>query len=237
MTGSGSAGGAPGSEPTPTRLPRTAIPEDLTCRLCDPPVTFKAAIGFQGHTYHKHRVQYEPRESLPTEGLPLHWTSPAPIPQEPTELPPWAKLAIVRHELFGESYAEVAESMGKSGDTLAKYAKTPAGRKCIEQVAELSDVKMLTRLALESASAHIMMDWLAAFEWAKGARDYKMVHQMAKDVGLQPILQQMRSDADRAAGPTTLVLNLGAADLESVVAKTSSTLVIDAVVEDDDGQP
>lgn len=153
------------------------------------------------------------------------------VPQEPADLPVWAKVAIVKHEMFGESYAQVAEQMGKGATTLSKYVATPAGRKAVAQVKEMGDVKSIVKLFMESGTMHMYADWLMAFEWAKQARDYKMVHTMVKDVGLQPILQEAKQQTN---APTTLILNLGTADLETIKARTlPAELVIDADVTDE----
>ena len=204
------------------RLSREHIPSDLRCTLCDEPRTYANVAGYQGHMAGTHNVFFE-KVARDADNERLQKLSEnRSTPEEPQELPVWAKVAIVKHELFGETYAAVSEQMGKSAATLSAYAKTPAGQKVIAEISEISDVKNLTKLMLDSATMHMYADWLMALEWAKGARDYKMLHTMMKDIGLQPIL----ADAKQASSaPTTLVLNLGTGDLKTIEAK--STVVID----------
>lgn len=209
------------------RLPRDQIPEDLTCQLCDAPKAFKNASGYAGHMATCHNVFFEQAERpawVTNAGL-------KEVPQDPSELPVWAKVAIVKHEMFGETYAAVAEQMGKGHATISKYVATPAGRKAVAQVREMGDVKSLVKLFMESATMHMYADWLMALEWAKQARDHKMVHTMIKDIGLQPILQEAK---DRSAAPTTLILNLGTGDIETIKARSlPAELVVEADVVDE----
>lgn len=220
-----------GSREGVERLPRTSIPEDLTCRLCEVPVTCKNVAGYQGHMAGRHSVFFEiapPRDDNARFNA-LKEREPKAF-EDPAELPAWAKLAIIRHEIFGESYADCAESMGKSPQTLATYGKTPAAAKAREQIGEITDIKNLTKLLIESATNDMYMDWLVALKWAKDNRDYKQVHLMMKDIGLQPVLQDAKAMSNK---PTTLILNMSAKDLESIETVTSYTIQ-EAVIEDDD---
>lgn len=209
------------------RLPRDQIPDDLTCQLCDPQVTLKNVAGYQGHMAVSHHIFFE----QPTkEDIPVHWRNRRDaVPEDPAQLPVWMKVAIVRHELYGESWERIATEIGKAAETLRIYNKTPAAKKVKEEIGELTDIKSIVKVMMESASLHMYADWLMALEWAKAAKDHKMVHTMIKDIGLQPILQEARQ---QNVAPTTLILNLASADLKTIEAKTS--YVVDAIVEPDD---
>ena len=132
------------------RLPREQIPEDLTCTLCDKPTTFKNVAGYQGHMAAMHAVHFDRAavdSSDPEQARLAQWRKNDMVPRDPVELPVWAKVAIVKHEMFGETWATCAEQMGKSALTLSAYAKTPAGRKAVAEVRELGgDIKQLVKL-------------------------------------------------------------------------------------------
>lgn len=209
------------------RLPASSIPEDLTCTLCDPPVQMTKIGAYKGHMHFKHGIHFEVSET--TKMIRAAVPKDAERLIEAEDLPVWMKVAIIKHEIFGESYTRVAEEMGKSAATISSYARTPAGIKAIKSVKEMTDMKSLIKVMMEGALTHMYADWLMALEWAKHARDYKMIHTMIKDVGLQPILQDAKN---QNSAPTTLILNLGSSDLKTVEAQTA--YVVDAIVEPDD---
>lgn len=216
-----------GSGDLQPRLARTEIPDDLTCVLCSPAVTLRNVAGYQGHMAAAHRIHFEPSDK---SALPVAWRSPGAAKDidDPLELPVWVKMAIIRHEIYGETWKAICEEIGKSHETVVSYTKTKAAAAVRTQIKEMTSVKALVQAAMESATVQMYADWLTALEWAKGARDYKMMHTMMKDVGLQPILQEAKQQNTM---PTTLVLNLGTADLRQIETRTA--YVVDAIVEDD----
>lgn len=209
------------------RLARSEIPENLTCDLCSPAVTLRNVAGYQGHMAACHAIRFEPSDR---SALPVAWRTANAAKdaiEDPAELPVWMKMVIIRHEIYGESYRAICEEIGKSSETVTQYNRTPAAKKVKQQIAEMTSIKSLVQAAMESATVQMYADWLMALEWAKGARDYKMMHTMMKDVGLQPILQEAKQ---QNSVPTTLVLNLGSATLDQIETKTSY-VVMDAIVE------
>lgn len=213
------------------RLPLSQVPEDLTCTLCSPPKQMQKLSGYKGHMSSVHGILFE---QVQREDQPAYWRQATgeEAPTEPNQLPVWVKMALVRQELYGESATAVCKTMGKGVETLLWYRKTPAAKKAIEEIRAFTDMKTLVKTFMESATAQMYMDWLMALEWAKEARDHKMVHTMIKDIGLQPILKDDRQQT----GPTTLILNLGTNDLKAIEAKSLpvEAIVIDAdVIEDE----
>jgi hypothetical protein len=213
------------------RYSQEHIPEDLVCTLCDPkPDAFKNKAGFMGHMAAKHQIFYElsPKGEI-GERLALHSKE---EPTEPQQLKPWQKYAIARHELYGETWPEVAEAMGKAPETLRLVCKTPAGQKLIEEVRALTDASHLVEMLLRDAQLNVYGDWMMAFEWAKDSRDYKFMHTMVKDVGLLPTLASMeRKHDDR---PQSIVINLSADTLKADEIKTVEYKVIEADIDQDD---
>ena len=205
----------------PDRFPLSDIPRDLVCVLCEDRKTpFKSELAYRAHMASKHQVRYALKITQVERNKLLDLKN-NPPPQEPQELKPWHRLAIVKHEIYGESWDDIAKEHGKSGNTIRDIAKTPAGLKCIDEIREITSIKGLTKMLLENSQLQMFEDWLVAKEWAIQARDYKTLHAMLKDVGLQPTLEQTKKD-DR---PQTVVINLGSADLQPVVNKSTYTIV------------
>ena len=212
----------------PERYPIEDIPRDLICKLCDGGAgPFKTQVAYRSHMFNKHSIKYE-LGLTQVERNALTRLKDNPPPQEPQELKPWHRLAIVKHEIYGDSWEVIAEERGKSGDTLRKIAQTPAGLKCVEEIKEITSVKGLTKMLLENAQLGMYEDWLVALDWAKQARDYKTVHSMLKDVGLQPTLEETKKDER----PQTIILNLSAADMQPVQASSSYALIEAEVVDE-----
>ena len=214
----------------PDRFPIGDIPSDLICRLCEGGAggPFKNQLAFRSHMNGKHHIKYELRLTQ-VERNALLKLKDNPPPQEPQELKAWHRLAIVKHEIYGDSWEAIAEEHGKGGDTLRKIAQTPAGIKCVEEIREITSIKGLTKMLLENAQLNMYEDWLVALDWAKQARDYKTLHSMLKDVGLQPTLEETKRDER----PQTIMITLGSADLQPVATLSSYVIVDDA--EEPDG--
>ena len=210
----------------PARFPYADIPSDLCCRLCDGGAgPFRTQLAYRAHMANKHSVKYEMRISQ-VERNALAKLKDDPPPEDPQELLPWHRLAIVKHEIYGQSYAEIAAEHGKGANTLSKIANTPAGKRCIEEIREITSIKGLTKMLLENAQLNMYEDWLVALAWAKDARDYKTMHSMIKDVGLQPTLEQTKKDER----PQTVVINMNSGDLQPLEGK-STFKMIEAEVE------
>jgi len=217
----------------PQLYPIADIPLDLNCRLCEPQreEPFKNQLAFRAHAAAKHGVKFESK--LDVEGRKsLTRVKDKEPPQTPQELRPWHRLAIVKHEIYGDSWDAIAEEHGKSGHTIREIASTPAGQRAIQEIRELTTIKGLTQMLLENAQLGMFEDWLVALDWAKQARDYKTVHSMLKDVGLQPTLESTKRD-DR---PQTIMINLSSGDLDAIQVKQSYTMIdVEAEVVEDDG--
>lgn len=149
------------------------------------------------------------------------------------ELKPWHCIALARHELYGQPYTEVGKEMKHSAETIKAVAKSPAGKAFIAKVTEeLRDPVKLVKDLMKSDSLEMHLMWLQARDWAFQAKDYEAIHKMAKDIGLQPVLD----DAGKT-GPTRIILNMNMQDLGSMPVKTSFSIVEENpefTVEDDD---
>lgn len=186
------------------RLSASEIPISLICDLCG--ASWADERAFRGHMAAKHNVLYEltPQSAEVAERIAL--MTPA---AELTKLKPYMALAIARHEVYGESWEAVSETIGKSPGHLSECARSPAGREFTAHLTDMmGDAKSVVKMLMESATLQMYMDWFAALEWAKTARDHKAVHTMLKDVGLQPVLKELERDV----APQTLTINITSAD-------------------------
>lgn len=102
--------------------------------------------------------------------------------EEVVDLPRWAKLALARTVIYGETYEEAASNFklpnGRqySRSSLEKYGSSPAGRKWKEAVAATTDDPVEMSKALVRASAlGVTFDMMWALEQARAANDYKEV--------------------------------------------------------------
>jgi len=123
------------------------------------------------------------------------------------------------HIMYGMTYKDVCDTIrkGKGANTLSKVANSPAGQEFLEEVLSMvGNTKGLVSMLLESTTLQMYVDWLTALEGAKAANDYKAVHQMIKDIGLQPVLE----GAKRDGGPKTIVINMQSKDATSVEQPT-----------------
>ena len=215
--------------PDAPRRPLSEIPPDLTCRMCEPARAFNAIGGFKGHMRQSHDVLYELQD---TSERPAPWRldNYSYVPVEPQDLPGWAKLALVRHELLGLSFAEIARDMGKEPATLQKLAATQAGIKAIAEIKKHTSITSIVQALLQASQLDMFTDWMMALQWAKEKRDPKLVHQMIKEIGLQPVLKEVEQEH----APPTIVLNLGTSDLSPLQYSTSHRPMIAEIVDDDD---
>lgn len=205
------------------RLPRSEIPAALICQLCEDELrAFDTELAFRGHMSSKHGVLYERDESsMDLEAKRADFVDPETL----TKLKPYMALAIARHEVYGETWQQVAEQMGKSAGHLAAAARSPAG---LEFKAQLQDIvgnpKSIVKMMMDSATLQMYMDWMTALQWAKDARDFKTVHTMLRDVGLQPVLK----DLERDAAPPTLIINMPEMPQAALTPTTSTYEIVGA---------
>lgn len=212
----------------PTLYPRSEIPVSLICPLCvDATKSFANELSYRGHMRMKHNIAYERMPESERNGMSVEQLKGLPDTLELTTLKPYMQLAIARHELYGFSWEEIADDMGRSAQHLSKCARSPAGQAYIASLGDImGDTKAVVKMLIESAQLGMYADWMAALEMAKGARDYKAIHTMMKDVGLQPMLAETQRDA----GPRTIVINVdggAAARIDALPEGTSTWRLAD----------
>lgn len=221
------------------RLPRADIPPNYACPYpaCGfkPPAESKRPeLTYRNHMAMTHGVYYEkaPPSAVAQKLALAKANRYADDLQAIEQLKPWHCVALARHVVYGQPYSEVAKEMKHSAASVQAVAKSPAGKEFIARATqELSDPVKLVKDLMKSDVFAKQMDWMQAWEWAMQAKDYEAVHRMAKDIGLQPAL-----DDAQKAGPTKIILNMNMNDLGSPQVKTSFSIVEEPeyTVEDDD---
>lgn len=141
--------------------------------------------------------------------------------QEIAELASWHCAALAKAEITGLPLSEVAKEGKHSPETLRRVAKSPAAVKYIAEVrSNLHDPVKTVKNLLAAGMVNKLLDWEQAWQLAVQAKDYEAVHKMAKDIGLQPALEQKQ-----AVGPTKISLHLNMHDLGTPAVKTTFTVV------------
>lgn len=224
-----------------SRLPRSDIPPDFkcpypACGFSPKPDSKRPELAFRSHMGVNHNVHYE--TAMPSAvamklaklGGARYDTDLATL----EDLKPWHCTALARHVVYGQAFSEVAKEMpGKhSPESIRAVAKSPAGQAFMEKMTqELRDPVKLVKDLAKSDSFEMYVMWLQARDWAYQAKDYEAIHKMAKDIGLQPMLEDQAK-----SGPTKISLHLNMSDLASTPVKTSYSYMEAEVVEEPDEQ-
>lgn len=153
--------------------------------------------------------------------------------EERERLTPSLALGIIIHDLYGLTWKEVAERIrdGRGYDNFRRSARSPAGKRLREQIQELADhPKELAKLYMQAQSMDVTVDFLAALQWAKDARDYRAVHSMTKDL-LQ--FAGLRTDEKKeSVSQQAIHIHLDAGSLDTPAVQTSYEVVEADVVDD-----
>jgi hypothetical protein len=140
------------------------------------------------------------------------------------ELKPWQCVALARHVMSDWNFTEIGRETKHSPATISALARSPAGRAFIEKLhQECSDPVRLVKNLMAGDTVNKWAGWQMAWDWAVAAQDYEAIHKMAKDIGLQPALEQ-----EQKAGPTKISLHLNLNDLAAPIAKSTFSIVEDA---------
>jgi len=178
-----------------------------------------------------HQVYYEPKSTTLTHLHEKYGASRADL-AELEQLRPWHCVALARHVVYGQPFTEVGKEMKHSPESIKAVAKSPAGQAFIEKMTqELRDPVKLVKDLMKSDALEMHLMWLQARDWAFQAKDYEAIHKMAKDIGLQPVM-----DDNAKAGPTQISLHLNMSDLATPAVKTTFQVMEAEVVEEPDDQ-
>lgn len=216
------------------RRPLEAIPANYVCPDCGKG-PFKNEHAFRGHMSGKHRILYESRQKTPQQAYKLAKLKKLEAREfnEITDLEPWMKLCLARMTLYGVSKQQALDSIrdGKGKDTFNQVAKSPAALAYIELIEKsCDDIGLVVGSLMRDSMLDIYAGWVLSFQAAVESRDHKLVHAMARDIGLKPALAQFSDSAPTT--PATIVINLGSNDLASPEVKTSYE-ALDAEIDDD----
>ena len=147
----------------------------------------------------------------------------APIHKENIEdLPRWVKTALVMRAVDGMSYKEAAERVGRKGDTLSQYAKSPAAKKWMESLLVfLDDPIALAKAYLGANALSVTLERFAFLEAAVAAGDYREGDKIARD--LQDRIGIGVKKTDTGAISVKIQLGGGTIDAPIVEAEWSET--------------
>lgn len=170
----------PGIDPG-TVLPLSDFPSDSRCPWCEDNPQFKTTQGLRGHAHGKHGIRWELPPKKTVERIP-DWQSMT-EPKDRESLKPWHMIGIAMHEVYGLTWDEVADRVGRGKSTLPAVASSPAGQWFRKRLHELFDEpEQIARLLLQANSINATADFLLAMQWAKEANDYDAVGRFAKDL-------------------------------------------------------
>jgi hypothetical protein len=142
---------------------------------------------------------------------------------ELSDLPRWAKTAMVHHEVMGETWAEAAKPHNRKADTLLNYAKSPAGHKWRAQLRKFADDPVaLAEAYIRGNALNITLDRIAFLEMAKQAGDFAEADKMARD--LQDRIPELAKKSSRGdSGAMTIHLTLpGGFSLDPITVQSAS---------------
>lgn len=220
------------------RLPRSDIPPDYKCPYpqCSwiRPDNKRPELTFRNHMAQQHGVYYEKAPQTAVSKKMAKYERHAVNLEQLEELAPWHCVALARHVVYGQPLTHVVKEMpGRhSAASLRAVAKSPAGQAFIAKAsASLQDPVKLVKDLMASDVFSKHMDWLQAWEWAVESKDYEAIHKMAKDIGLQPVLEQKQQQ-----GPTKISLHLNMSDLAQPAATTRFQVMEAEIVEESEEQ-
>lgn len=150
---------------------------------------------------------------------------------EISQLASWHCAVLAKHVVTGMPLGPLAKEIKHSSETINAVAKSEAGRKYMKSIEDsLHDPILTARNLMASGVVNKLLDWEQMWQLAVESRDYEAVHRMAKDIGLQPIMD------NKQQGPTKIQITLGTDTLGSIPAQTSFQVVEqpDFEIEEDD---
>lgn len=150
--------------------------------------------------------------------------------EDPADLPGWVKVALIRYELYGYTWQEVAKLAGRSYNSLQKFKKSPAAKKWREITRErLQDPDFIAESLLRAETLGASLDYIWAMDRARELGDYKEVRLAAKDLlaseGLLKTHQSQKPTIDAGSITINLQLPPGINQLEPVVIESEHEIL------------
>lgn len=157
--------------------------------------------------------------------------------EEPRDLPTWARAALTRMVLYGDSFEDAAAVFNRKPKTLQHYSSSPAGQKWRASLTDATnDPAKMAEMTLGTSALGVTLEYLAALEQARVAGDYHEVGVMSRDI-LDRIGIERKKDPAQDK-PASIVINLNGVSLEVPTVKASFDLIeegdtVDAEVVDE----
>ena len=162
---------------------------------------------------------------------------------ELSDLPGWAKAALVYKYLYDVSYEDALKAVGvkRAVRTLENYRKTPAGKDLRAMVQKFSDDPVaMANAFLRSSAMGVMVDRIAFLEMAKATGNFIEADKIARDLQDRVPELAKKSGSKGGSGTMTIQVNLpGGASLEPIMIDSSYELTAEELpdyeIEDRDG--
>lgn len=217
-----------------TVLPLGEFPDELRCPWCQGKENgekFKTENALRGHAHSKHGIRWElPEKPEHARDGPAYALMTQPKDRE--DLKPWHMIGLAMHELYGLTWEEIGDRLGRGHTVLSTISHSPAGTRFRGRLKEMCETPEAVALLLMKANAiNVTADFFAALEWAKEARDYVAVHRMTKDLLVLAGAEESQKE-EKGAQKQELHIHLDARDLAAPYV-TSSMVMLDAEIVDD----
>lgn len=224
--------GTAASTEAPQRLPRSDIPPDYKCpfEACTwrRPENKRPELTYRNHMAAMHGIYYEKAVPSAVSQKLAAYPKYTDSLREAEDLKPWHCVALARHVVYGQQFTDIGKEMKHSAQAISQIAKSPAGQAFIAKMTEeLKDPVKLVKDLMKSDTLEMHLMWLQARDWAFQAKDYEAIHKMAKDIGLQPVVEDGGKN-----GPTKISLHLNMTDLSAPAVRTSYQLMEAEIVEE-----
>lgn len=147
-------------------------------------------------------------------------------PSERTELsdlPGWAKVAIMHKALFEISFKDTLKLLGinRAPSTLNNYWKTPAGKMLRESVDKFRDDPVaMAEALLRSSAMHITVDRLIFLEMAKASGNFVEADKIARDLQDRVPELAKKSASKSGAGGMTIHVTLPGGNNEPIMVES-----------------
>jgi len=147
-------------------------------------------------------------------------------------LKPWQAVAIVQHELYGMTWKQVAEPLGKSENYLCALGNSPAGQRLRQYVTDMCDQpEAIALMLMKAATVNFTADYMTAIQWAKDAKDYAVLHRMLKDALVLAGAEDRKNE--KATGKVEYHIHLDGGTLDEPKVLTKHEVLEAEVVDDD----
>jgi hypothetical protein len=148
--------------------------------------------------------------------LEAYGSTPADEREDVKDLPRWVKTALIFKAVDGMTWKDAAGRFGRSGRTLAMYARSPGARKWMASLeAFLEDPVAMAKAYLSANALSVTLERFVFLQAAVDAGDYKEGDKIARDIQDRMGLGVKKADG----GAINVKIQFGGASLEGPVVE------------------